>query len=63
MGLSYNVITTKGTKAQKKMISLRGRKEENIMANIIINEKKRTIEMSKKDYTSACNTISRLKYR
>ena len=33
------------------------------MANIIINEKKRTIEMSKKDYTSACNTISRLKYR
>ena len=24
------------------------------MANIIINEKKRTIEMSKKDYASAC---------
>ena len=24
------------------------------MTNIIINEKKRTIEMSKKDYTSAC---------
>ena len=36
------------------MISPRGRKEENIMTNIIINEKKRTIEMSKKDYASAC---------
>lgn len=24
------------------------------MTNIIINEKKRTIEMSKKDYASAC---------